>query len=187
MSTNDYLCLTLHSAVFHNTSYPSSLRASFFPTPTNGSTKAFEFLKKTIPRPPAIQTLRASSQRGFAVCKSQLVRSLLQVHREQSQLGRRASVELFEADSERCCAVSWGFTTLISESSVLYTTPHNTAYRQALASQESALINNQRTIATWNELTNSNIKPGFNRNPGPYVLFHRKCLCPISSIACHTL
>lgn len=99
--------------------------------------------------------------------------------REQSQLGRRARAELFEPGSERRCAVSYGFTTLISESSDPYTTTHTTAYVQALASQESALINNQRTITTRKKLTNSNNKPRFNRNPAPYVLFNKKGLSPI--------
>lgn len=93
---------------------------------------------------------------------------------EQSQLGRRASAELFGAGSEGCWAVSCGFATLISETSDPCTTPHTTAYRQALASRERTLINNQRTITARNKLTNSNIKSRFNRNPGPYVLFNKK-------------
>lgn len=94
---------------------------------------------------------------------------------DQSQTGRRSSAEtpnclhqdLSNAALSHVALPLWSLRAQIL-------TPHITAYIHALASQESALITNQRAITTRKKLTKANMKPRFNRNIAPHIPFHQK-------------
>lgn len=111
-------------AAFHKTSSLLSLRVSFSSMRTNSSIKAFQLLKKTILMTPAVQILRASSQRA-AVCKLWLVRSLPGCRGREclSSQGAKPAGQQGQCGAvwsrlwRMLCSVSCGFTTLISESS----------------------------------------------------------------------